>query len=482
MLYFKYNTPSYTDIKNDVGALTPLMGLVFVVIFGAVMLTMTLDHSFNKQVKSQHIADAAALYTVDAIRREKLADPDADLSTEDLQAFARDVFEAYLTNEPVVLTSLTLNYVVDGVAHYIDIDYEVEVTNMYDEHPIRIRDSTSAAIDLTPHSLYMDVSFLLDISKSMGTGASYEDQVAMWTTQNCAFACHQADIATAQQHGIQVRLDSLYTALRIFFDEVEFAITDLNLAADATKMRFLWFFDEAIMNSGADTDVEAARQLLDMTEAYSNTWGDSTNLAAVLDRFSTYFAQPNGDGASAENRKAFVFLVTDGMASHGDRTHISSGDLGIVDRAYCDRIKADGTTLGVVLLKYENYANTMHTAYGPNVENGHAWNSLDYSGWLQHYLTHALFPNRFMTHEMRDCASPDFFFEAANTTEFNEAMVDLFAQAVLTTQNAPRLIHDSTTERQRQNEDDSDQEPHTGDEDSQFTPWQDLVEGDGSGT
>ena len=108
---------------------------------------------------------------------------------------------------------------------------------------------------------------------------------------------------------------------------------------------------------------------------------------------------------------------------------------------FCDTIKNQNATLAIILLEYPDYAETMRDALGPTLANDHPHDSRTYAQWSDHYDDFVADPLESMEVVMHSCATEGFFYQASNAFELNEAMRELFADAMPQQITKPHLSY-----------------------------------------
>lgn len=175
-----------------------------------------------------------------------------------------------------------------------------------------------------PH--YIDLTFLVDVSASMGIGATAADQNLMNPNvgDGCAFACHLPTNVhekenftpeAARSLGATLRMDVVRHAIQKALELIE--ERSLGDQVQVSIYSFSTTFEEVLAPTTDLNNVSTALADLDMVN-YSATGPQqlgSTHMAAALgDLTTTLTARGNhGDGTRPNKRKSFVVVAGDGL-------------------------------------------------------------------------------------------------------------------------------------------------------------------------
>jgi len=186
--------------------------------------------------------------------------------------------------------------------------------------PVGISETMSTSMNL---KTYIDLTFLVDVSPSMGIGATTNDQTLMADNNNCAFACHipknegqrNQTPEAARAVGATLRMDVVRQAMIDSLDLLRGRVEDDEVQVSVYS--FDTTFQEIIAPT---TDLDAAQQdlaALDMVE-YSVTgpqkFGSTIVGNALEDLHDTLSARGNfGTGFGPDQRLSHVILASDGV-------------------------------------------------------------------------------------------------------------------------------------------------------------------------
>lgn len=412
-----------------------------------IMVTGGLDFSRHSTVNQevQAVADAAALNATSTAFN--VAKESGVFDVAEIEQVALTSFREQIVNRSWRLEDVQVNVVQNEEGRFeVQLDYEVsfEPVSMVHNDRLTVKGSSEVAGKYGKDTVFMDINLMLDYSASMNTGATIDDQIKMWQNPEigCAFACHRGMNDEARADGIKLRVDALQDALRVMMNSAEDAIADLNLDPEAAQFSMFTFTNGRLSTRTTNqTDIAAVRRSVGQLPTYpsgrSHIYQSIRSMATRL--------QPSGTGQAADDRKSFVFMVTDGVSRYGPRNYIGWAGGGILS-SDCQRIKDTGATLAVIYTKYENYADSFAAAFddpstvNQTPYNRHEWNR---SRWRSHF--NGGFNRRgdglaVIKSSLRNCASPDFFFETSNSTELEAAMVEFFEKAIEETKEAVRIV------------------------------------------
>jgi len=411
-------------LQTDSGALVPVAGLVLSVLMLIVIMAVDTARLTNLSHKSKVVADAAAMNAVTKVRALIDENQQDQVDPLDIEGIARDAFTGFIEQEGLEVSALAVNFSQDGDNYNITMDYELKVDRIFGDEPFKVGDKITASTNFTKASAFMDIHLMIDMSSSMSTGATFEDQVNLIMVHNCNFACHQDRINDARNRGISLRQDKVIDALHTLADKAEDAIAEYALEEDSSHFH-LYTFNTGTTSRGTHENIPAFRSGINSISSLSPSGG--TNGQQSLNWLKSHRLQNgSGDGFTPESRKDFVFFLTDGMNSAGSKVYTSPGGRGLITTETCQMIKDTGTTLAIIYTKYENYELASIEAVGHN-------------NWPGHYQKYADFPISKVTSHFSQCASDDFFFETSSPTQLANALEELYKNAIEKTKGAPRI-------------------------------------------
>ena len=158
---------------------------------------------------------------------------------------------------------------------------------------------------------YVDFHIVVDVSPSMGIGATRDDQIKMLAAIGCQFACHfndiygrKDDVAKARASGARLRVDVIRESI---------AAALVKLPTDGTARVALYTFSNTLKTYlPLTSDIAAAANAAAAIELAGEPDQGGTNLNYSLRQLAASLAQ-TGDGLSAAKPKGVVVVGTDGV-------------------------------------------------------------------------------------------------------------------------------------------------------------------------
>lgn len=201
-----------------------------------------------------------------------------------------------------------------------DISSEVTFTGSMQTSFMKVIGKTSMKLSGTSYASaglpnYAHINILIDVSSSMGIGATKADQQTLQDKIGCTLACHYTDIWKAKNTIAAARATG--AILRI--DVIKNAVTKLLASLKTTRrdtQQFsvsIYTFSNSITEVyGVSNDLDAAiiaTKTIELTGAYGQ---GGTNLQYSLKQLADA-TKMGGDGSSLSNRKTYTVLMTDGL-------------------------------------------------------------------------------------------------------------------------------------------------------------------------
>jgi Flp pilus assembly protein TadG len=224
---------------------------------------------------------------------------------------------------------------------------------------IKIGGDTEATVNVGRPTEYFDFYFAIDISSSMGIGATQGDMNKMDAAIGCTFACHfgagGGTIPAAHAAGAKLRVDVV--------DEAVDNVVSEMLAADPQNV-----FRASLV--GIADDAAPLVPLTDNLASISNhdiqiVMSDdahrlgNTNYRQSLETLNGMVGTA-GDGSQQANAKKVVFFVTDGVHDYHEPEPNATFDMwnnsdhfgGAIDPAFCQTLKDAGAIVSVLYIDY----------------------------------------------------------------------------------------------------------------------------------
>ena len=285
--------------------------------------------------------------------------------------------------------------------------------------------------------VYINYYIIVDISQSMGIGATETDmqnlynrsQAAGNTTDGepgCVFACHvplngQSQSVEYLAHNVSptitLRIDSAIAAIQSIIRAAQTSAgANQNIKLGLYTMSQDPIAPYPLLNtisplSSNYSALSAAAPTIDLGDSTAGGPGDS-NFSSQLNAFRTNILGPNGTGASPSSPLNYVFIITDGVAdTPGPCTdgHCTAA----FDSSLCDFIKTSAT-VGVI-----------YTTYLPIYFSNNASNGFDpaYSALVAPFAAN-------IAPALQSCASSSaFYYEASDGPSITTGMNALFASS-----------------------------------------------------
>lgn len=387
----------------DDGVIAIMFAFMAFLILATVSFGIDASFVFNKRDRAQLVADEASLYAITKFRTyiEKGTDRDDafDQARKDTERYIRGRSE--LLDGKILGTQIKLEF---ADASKTQLKAKVNIRGQHDSYLTQAIGMDKFDYDISSEAQVsfetgnFEFIFLVDVSPSMGIGASDSDRQTMQSAINCQFACHEPWTSTVDQAhdaGAVLRLDVVKRALRSLVLQLE----------DAKNMEMkvaLYTFSNTLhTKTGLQTDLsqfKIATNSIGIHREYLK--GGGTNFNGVFKEFDQVLKtlKPKKDV------KQHVIILTDASSRHNLRSgttgHLWNQTPNYVryhdtfNSSWCDPFKTE-----------EN--RTVHTVLvDPD------WGS----GISDKY------PNA-----MKDCASnPEFFYRANSASQIDKAFKELF--------------------------------------------------------
>jgi hypothetical protein len=384
------------------------------------LVVIAIDYSVITKSKAsiRHSLDSAALAALKKAVDKIEAGQEDKVDVGQLTTYAQRLIDANLAALNLSVDGVTVSFDYTDTIASLDIDYQYTTNLVFGSVPWTIRDRVSTEASVKDNGAYMDIQLLLDYSASMSTGATKKDQVELIKINNCAFACHQANIDKAHNAGIELRQDKLLKALNVLLETAERGIEEKDLEESSAQFTLRRFNTSMRMEHSATTDLDELRSAISrLPKAPSG----STDISRAISDTASGLPK-SGKGTAEDDRRLFVFMITDGIVNRGSRKFKAGSGRGTLEPQDCKAVKDKGGIMAVVYTQYENYADSYLEAKGKDHRRNH-------------FNHHVRYPWENVEEQLEMCASPGFFFNANNPQEMNDAMEKFFIEAVKTTKS-----------------------------------------------
>jgi Flp pilus assembly protein TadG len=385
-------------VRDRRAAVAPTFGLLLVPLLGAMGFCVDLSVMLAEKTRAQNIADAGSIDALRTVQTYMATNGNTEAVFNQIQSSAQTSANALmtgLTNQDANMVSavpavqLSYSPTTYAITSQATVNFQFKpafmgifgITNIAASVPAT---STSAL------NRFTQVIFLVDVSESMGVGAT--DQVVQalqadpditagsgWNAGPCAFACHtNATIsqdgstdnrAVAKQKGYQLKIDSVQTAVQDF-------LTQLYAVSQSSPGHYsagIYTFSNVLHTVVAPTlpaqtsfaslnDATSAIDL-DLGSGVEPCWNNCagwTNLTGALSSVKGELTNV-GDGSSPTSMLTYVVVLTDGVEDTYDTSYWAGHDIDTTWASKCAAIKASGAQIATVQAIY--YPLATNTAY-----------------------------------------------------------------------------------------------------------------------
>ena len=305
------------------GNIALIMALTLPILAAGIGIAIDFSESVSIRARLTNAADAAVLAGLKAGSEAKSKGKGnwSDIAEKE----ARNFFDAYIQSERIEQVSFTPRYgdMVTSLVGEARYQYRQPtfLMGMFGFPTVTVAQVPRATIGALS---YLDVTFVIDNSTSMGIGATLADRNLMNSKNgNCAFACHQANSSgdlkfappSIHQFGAKLRIDVIREA-------VDKAVDDITERAPAPgQVQFsVYTFShemETLLPPTTNTaTAKAAVSKLDLVKGSvgGRRYADTLITPALLNVASTIHSRPgNNSGSSTSNRKRYVIFISDGV-------------------------------------------------------------------------------------------------------------------------------------------------------------------------
>lgn len=392
------------DLK---GAVAIIFAVALVMIIGVVGAAVDYSNLSKTRAQAQNMADAAALAGAKA--RDSGGDP---------HKAVKDFINA---NRPSGLSANNETFDVQTDQPGVGLAYHNTMTTKL----MSILGISTMSLDIKARASwlqnkYIDFYLLLDISGSMGIGASPADRTIMVNTLNCVFACHfQGDDDKVHAAGAQLRIDALKSAVRNLVDTAYAR----QVVPEQFRIGIYPFVREMVQLFPLSVDLSGASAATDglYTDGLTvNAYGAGGTMLETALRQMNQAISNSGNGSQSQP-SAVVFFVTDGTTDEQRWDPVepwfSAPDpfhkIHALNPAVCDDLKNRSILVSVMYIEYQH------------LDAGTPGNEDDFNGQIAQ--TNAAIPQ--IPAALRACASPGMYFQADLPGEINRAMQQMFGAA-----------------------------------------------------
>jgi Flp pilus assembly protein TadG len=405
------------------------VAVVFALAAGVLMLVagVAIDYASiqTRRTEAQAAADRAVLSAVRAAYEKRMAG-DAQWKAIGQSAGLSSLAASPIVNTVLTPGALTVEDAAGGVAGNLAYSAEHKLLVLTSFKDTVVETGVATARVAAP--TFKDVRFLVDVSSSMGIGATLADQTKMINANNCALACHYsaagyvANYAKQRATGAQFRVDVVRNAIVNFLTDMQKQQT----AAGELRVSIDVMSSASTQILAPTTDIGAAIAAAATIDVTGDAYVGGTNFSESFKQMLARTA-PGGDGSSPSSRKSYVVILSDGIENSTSMTPAAAGasietyDPNFVPKSPDFVYSASETVQTIPGSACKPFKDAKHTVLTGHIEylipadpGGWGVSRLDY---IQNTLTPLSIAG------FRDCASDPAFALTASTSADIEAML-----------------------------------------------------------
>ncbi len=433
-------------VADRAGSLTTIFAFSLIPLVGFVGLATDYGLELAAKSKLDHAADAAAVAAITSaqsyiVTYKGTGDPTAAaIAVGKAQGLAQ--FNANTGALPSAAPTPTINVTVVGRQVNATAAYAFSMPTIFMRAlgTKAMSFSGSAASTLTIPA-FTNIYVVVDISSSMGIGATVADQQIVYNaTGGCAVACHHTGTTDlARSKGATLRIDVAKNAVVSALNQIinSSNANRFQVAVYTMSSKFTNVYALSSNLSGAVTAVKA----LDVTTLNQD---GGTNTTYALNTLGNALAG-DGDGLTSATAQGFVMLITDGVqdsdwkvqsgSSWADGYDSNFSPYSPCNQSNCKKLTGFAVPIYIqsfnpsacALLKSKGYTMmTLNTTYLVPPQNLRSSSTTlnEVFDYVQNYLQSSISSN------LSNCATSSTFAYSANTpSEINAAVQQMFAAA-----------------------------------------------------
>jgi Flp pilus assembly protein TadG len=307
--------------KDRGGSVALMFGIMFPLIVLGIAGSVQYANTVNKKRDFQSSVDAASLAAARSVknsRSEGLSDEEAFAIAERLaenfliDAAKRDNID--ITEQPVVEVSLDNSVIVANISAAGSA-----ATGFNRFLGGRLSEFSVGGESRLGSARFVELNFIVDVSASMGVGATTADHTIMDTNANCAFACHVPSTSTEwistrdslRAAGATLRIDVIRDAVRDALNGLDPAL----IASGEVTIALHTFSNTFRTVLPPSSDISAIQTTLDTVDLIGEEFETGTNFHQALQQASDQI-RVGGDGFTVDSPKVMTVLLTDGVSSN----------------------------------------------------------------------------------------------------------------------------------------------------------------------
>ncbi len=428
------------------GSLTTITAFSAIPMIGFIGLSVDYGMELAAKSKLDHAADAAVVAAITSaqtyiVNYTGTGDPTTSaIAVGKAQALAQ--FKANIGSLPAAVPTPTISMSISDRVVTASTSYSFTMPTIF----MRALGTNSASFSGTASSTltipaFTNIHIIVDISSSMGIGATLKDQQIVYANANsCAFACHYSGTTSiARNAGATLRVDVAKNA-------VVSALNQIINSGNANRFKVAVYtmssqFSTVFALSSNLSDAVTKVQSLELSNA---NYDGGTDTTSSLKTLGNTLAN-DGNGLTSATAQGFVMLITDGVQTSiakylSGSQWLDSYDKDFVAYSPCGNPNCKTFTqfaVPVVLesfdpsactpIKNKGYTfMTLNTKYIVPPSNLQGTNSAQTSmfTFVQNYLVSSIASN------LASCASSSSFAYAADSpSEINTAVQQMFLAA-----------------------------------------------------
>lgn len=421
----------------DSGAMAMVAALAVIPMIGAAGMALDFAVQNTRQADFQAAADAAVLAGVKATT-EKLTSGAGNSSAKQAgKKAANDYFSSQADRFPGTRGQFSIDIDINGTEVHgkgiYDGTMKTYLSQLIGMSTLNISAVSEVSSGVAPA---VDFHLLVDVSASMGIGASTADIQTMAGAIGCAFACHAPSgmtgfgdtVTPAHNAGAKLRIDVVRDELRNLVDQLQLSRSLGNRVAVHAFSNTMQTLTDA---SGDEAEVNAALQNVRLA---SDWYQGGTDFAEALRSLATKL---ESDASRDRNRKRVVILLTDGVASNV-RYDQTTADWGTDPNftVFTPVFNGDGTTAFSMQGFDENHCDALKwrdlaTVYVINTEYVIPTVGTDHDGRFAEI--EANLKDDINSHLRRCASQEEYAFEAGNARELDAAVKEIIRLLELNT-------------------------------------------------
>jgi hypothetical protein len=431
-------------LRQRGGNVSMIFALMVIPMLGAIGLAVDFGQALTARNKAQVAADAAVLQASgvarDLIQKGDGSNASTASALSEAKGRAEQLFGAYAAQTALRNYTFTATVTRNGQAIEATGDFSIRTNNwlgpLFGQNSYNSVGSVKSSASLPS---YIDVYLAMDVSQSMGLGATQADMLALFGKVGCVFGCHvqehghaASNSAVAKANNIDLRIDVLRRAVQKMI-----ATAEKDAGQSATYRFGLYTMGANPANIDAPYLGELTAINGDFAVLDQKAEGIELGPNDTRGQGDSYFRQPlqalapivpaAGDGSSRSKARTFLFIVTDGLRDVANSSGVScaSGSygnhcMGVMDPTLCQAFKDKNVTVGV-----------LYTTFLPIYANPGNPNDRRLEGnYVNLVVNNGLAPQ--IAPKLQACATSGWFYEAADAAGIDKAMSDMFEQITVT--------------------------------------------------